>query len=137
MFRRHIRARGRYLLRATRRFVLHHVLHADDPPERLARGAAVGMFAAILPIFGFQSAAVILFAWLLRANKVVGLPLVWISNPVTFVPIYYPAYVIGAILMGKPLVQLDWFKSLAHPPSGWWEAVQFYWNNGKQIAGPF
>jgi hypothetical protein len=39
-------------------------------------------------------------ATLLRANKFVGLPFVWISNPATIIPLYVPNYFVGCWIVG-------------------------------------
>ena len=83
-------------------FCIHHILHADDPPHRLALGIAVGMFVALLPLIGIQMVLSVALAWLVRANKAVGVALVWISNPLTMVPLYYPGYWLGCKLLDKP-----------------------------------
>jgi len=119
-----------------RHFVLHSVLHADDPPGRLALGAAIGAFITFTPTFGFQSLLVVFAAWLLRANKVVGLPIVWLSNPATMVIIYYPCYVVGRTLLGREPIGSQWWNGLRHPPPGWWPAVQFYWSRLLEVATP-
>ena len=79
-----------------RRFVVHNVLRADDPPHRLALAVAIALFVTFTPTIGFRSVLVVLLAWMFGANKLVGLPLVWISNPATFVPIDYPSYLTGS-----------------------------------------
>jgi uncharacterized protein (DUF2062 family) len=136
MFRRHLRIIER--LHATRlgAFVYHHLLHADDPPHRLALGAALGMFIALTPTMGMQSVLVIFFAWLLRANKAIGLPFVWITNPATAAPIYYPCYVIGRILLRQPGIDPGWWNQLATPPEEWTAAIEFYWYKFLEIALP-
>lgn len=82
-----------------KKFVVHNILHIDDTPHRLALGVAIGIFVGWTPTIGLQSAITILLALMLKANKVVGLPLVWISNPFTLVPIYWPNYLIGNAVM--------------------------------------
>ena len=76
-----------------KKFVIHKILHIDDTPHRLALGVALGVFIGWTPTIGFQSALVILMALIFKANKVVGLPFVWISNPFTLIPIYWPNYI--------------------------------------------
>ena len=117
----------------SRRFVFHNMLHCDDPPHRIALGVAIGMFFTLTPFIGVQMVLVVGAAWLLRANKVVGIPLVWISNPATFVPIFYPCYVIGRTLLGRPGVGAQWWKQLTAPPAGFTEATQFYWGRVMEI----
>ena len=136
MYRRHIRARLRWYVRRTRKFVYHNVLHADDPPHRLALGAAIGMFVAFTPAVGFQMMINFFLAWLLRANKMIGLPIVWITNPATLVPIYYSCYVVGRTMLGWEAVHRDWWARLAQPPPGWWATVAFYWSRLIEIAAP-
>jgi uncharacterized protein (DUF2062 family) len=135
MLRRHLQIAYRLQSAALRDFVFRRMLHADDPPHRLALGAAIGVFVAITPTVGVQTLLVVFLAWLLRANKAVGIPLVWISNPATAVPIYYPCYRIGRFLLGRPSIPTQWWRELAHPPEGW-EAMTFYWGKFLEIAWP-
>ncbi|MDR0964996.1 MAG: DUF2062 domain-containing protein [Myxococcales bacterium] len=83
-----------------RHFVVHKILGIDDSPHRIALGVAIGIFITWMPLIGFQMALTLFFATLLRANKVVGVPLVWISNPATLW-IYIPNYVLGCWLLGE------------------------------------
>lgn len=136
MYRRHVLARLRLFNRNARRFLLHNVLHADDPPHRLALGAAIGIFITFTPTVGFQMVLIVFVSWLLRANKVIGLPLAWISNPLTMVPIFYFCYKAGAVMMGSSGVSRQWWRELARPPDGWWEGVTFYWFRLMEIALP-
>ncbi|MBW3598332.1 MAG: DUF2062 domain-containing protein [Planctomycetes bacterium] len=136
MFRRHFRAMYRLQSRRLRRFVMHSVLHADDPPHRLALGAAIGIFVTFTPTVGIQMLVAIFLAWLLRANKAIGVPLVWISNPATFVPMYYPCYVVGRLILRRPPIEPGWWKELADPPGGWSTAISFYWTKFLEIALP-
>jgi uncharacterized protein len=136
MFRRHVRARFRIYLRNARTFVYRRILHADDPPHRLALGGAIGMFVACTPTIGFQMIISVFIAWLLRANKAIGVAVVWISNPATFVPIYYFCYVVGRTMLRRETVHHRWWAELAHPPPGWWDGIAFYWSRLMQIAVP-
>jgi hypothetical protein len=129
------RSTRRKLLRA-RRFVVHNLLHADDPPHRLALGVAIGIFVTFTPFIGIQMVLVVILAWLLRANKAVGVPVVWISNPATFVPIYYPCYLIGRAALGWPAVGRQWWDQLTHPPAGFWAVTEFYWSRVFEIFAP-
>ena len=136
MYRRHIRPRYRRAVRRTRKFIYHNILHADDPPHRLALGAAIGMFLTFTPTVGFQMILNVFFCWLFRANKAIGIPIVWISNPATIVPIYYSGYVLGRLMLGWEPVSDQWWNELAYPPEGWWPAVVFYWTRFVEIAAP-
>jgi len=85
----------RKLIKKVNRFVVHRILHADDSPHRLALGVGLGFFVAWTPTIGFQMMIVILLATALRANNRVGVAIVWLSNPLTLIPIYLPNYWIG------------------------------------------
>ena len=121
-----------------RRFVVHNLLHADDPPHKLALGFAIGMFVTLTPTMGVQMLLVVFLAWLLRANKTVGVPLVWITNPATTIPIYYSLYVVGQRLLGTEHVGWEWWAELAKRPpvEGRWETTRFYWEKMLEVAAP-
>jgi uncharacterized protein (DUF2062 family) len=131
-----LKARVAFLIRRSRRFIIRRVLHTDDPPHQLALGVAIGIFVALTPTGGFQTALVVFLAWLMGANKVIGIPFVWISNPATLVPIYYPCYLVGRFLLGEPEIKWPWWEELMHPPSGWFAMTHFYWSRMIEIAAP-
>lgn len=87
-------------LRPVLRFVKYKVLHADDCPQRIARGIAIGLFTAYLPLLGLHMFLAATLAVICRANKAMAVVTVWISNPLTAVIIYYPAYRLGRFLLG-------------------------------------
>lgn len=115
------------------------VLHADDPPHRLALGIAVGMFVTMLPLIGFQMMISVFLAWMLRANKLVGIPLVWISNPATAIPIYYPCYRLGCVLLGGKVDEakwIEWRELQADPTTTWGITIKFWWEGLMDIIPP-
>jgi uncharacterized protein len=89
----------RYLIRRAERFFVYRVLHIDDTPHRIALGLAIGIFWTWSPLLGLQMILTILTSALFRANKFVGVPFVWISNPVTAVPLYGFNFLVGAWLL--------------------------------------
>jgi len=119
-----------------RDFIFYQLLHADDPPHRVALGVAIGMFVAFTPTVGFQMVLVIFFAWILRANRAAGLPVVWISNPATMLPIFYGTYWVGRVILRQPHKGDAWWERLYSPPPGWWPTVKFYWTEFAEIAAP-
>lgn len=119
-----------------RRFVIHNLLHADDPPHRLALGLAVGVFVAFTPTVGIQMIIAGFLSWLLKANKLVSAAMVWISNPATIIPIYWYCYRIGCAVLALDPIGRDWWLRLAEPPQGWWNRVTFYWTQFLAIAEP-
>jgi len=89
----------RQLTCRARRFLVHSALHLHDTPHRIALGAAVGIFVAWTPTFGVQMLLAMLLAFVLGANKAATLPFVWITNPLTHVPIYWCNYKLGRFLI--------------------------------------
>jgi uncharacterized protein (DUF2062 family) len=89
----------RYELKA-RKFIAHRILHADDTPHQIALGVAIATLVGLMPIMGIQTIVALALAAAVRANKAVCVPIVWITNPVTFVPIYAACYVFGGFLLG-------------------------------------
>jgi hypothetical protein len=79
-----------------------HLLHLDDSAHRIALGVAIGTFVSVTPTWGIQMVLVVALAWLCRANKVAGIPMVWVTNPATNVPIYSFSYIVGQSLVGGP-----------------------------------
>jgi len=74
---------------------LLEVAKEKDPPHKVALGLGLGFFIGFLPIMGFQMAAVTVIALPLRANLKAANAAVWITNPITFIPIYYVNYLLG------------------------------------------
>ena len=76
------------------------LLRLQDKPEVVAKGLAVGIFAGCFPFFGIQSLIGIFLATICRGSKVAALAATWISNPLTYVPLYVFNYKIGKLLLG-------------------------------------
>lgn len=87
--------------RQVRRFMLAKVLHVDDTPHRIALGVAVGILIGFTPTVGLQMVLAVAVAALLGANRVVCIPMVWITNPITLGPIYLACWRIGATVLGS------------------------------------
>jgi uncharacterized protein len=68
-------------------------------PEAIARGFAAGVFAGWFPLIATQMAFAILFATLIKGNKIVAAAGTWVSNPLTSIPIYAFNFHVGRWLM--------------------------------------
>lgn len=65
-------------------------------PRALARGAAIGVFVGLTPTMPLQSVVILFLALVTRSSGLAGIiSSCIINNPVTFLPIYYLAAVIG------------------------------------------
>lgn len=82
-----------------RKLLLHTLLHADDSAHQLAMGASIGTLLSFLPIFGIQMVTAFAVATVVRANKAITIPFVWITNPVTVLPVYGACLLLGRWIM--------------------------------------
>ena len=71
--------------------------------QSTAKGIAIGIFCAFLPM-PFEMVPAIILAILMRGNLPFALAGIWLSNPVTWLPLYTPCYLLGAkILQIEPI----------------------------------
>lgn len=82
-------------------FLLTHPVYFSAGRRAVSGGIALGLFIGLLPIPA-QTLLAIFCALLLRVNLPLAALSVWISNPLTFVPLFYFAYRIGAVLLDMP-----------------------------------
>jgi hypothetical protein len=128
----------RYVLNRLKRFFIYRVLHVDDTPHRIALGVAIGIFVTWTPTIGFQMVLTVALSALLRANKAVGVPFVWISNPLTLGPVYGPNYLLGCWLLGGRYHGGHFlhFLKAAASGSGWMERLNAIWKAMWTIFWP-
>ncbi|SEA15760.1 hypothetical protein SAMN05660420_01416 [Desulfuromusa kysingii] len=93
-------------------------------PDAIARGMALGLFIGFTPTFGVQIFLAILFAFLLRQNKIAAFIGVWITNPFTAPIIYGLEYEIGRMLLGMPPLGMNHF------------AGELSWSMGMSVGTP-
>lgn len=79
--------------------MLHHPMLWHVGRKSIALGAATGVFFGLLLPVG-QIPVAVFAAIALRANVPMALVSTFITNPLTYAPIYYLAYSIGALLTG-------------------------------------
>jgi uncharacterized protein len=65
-----------------------------------ARGLAAGIFCGCFPFFGLQTLLGMGLATLVRGNHLLAAAGTWISNPFTYVPLYWLNYRLGCWLLG-------------------------------------
>lgn len=75
-------------------------IHGD--PEDIAAGTAIGFFVAFSPTLGFQMLISAAIATCFRASRAAAIIPVWISNPLTAVPVYGFTYLIGTLVWPGP-----------------------------------
>ena len=67
-----------------------------------AKGLAVGVFCGCFPFFGFQTLMGVFLAKLAKGNIFLAAIGTWISNPLTYIPLYYFNYKVGSIFLNSP-----------------------------------
>ncbi len=76
------------------------ILKQEGTPAKRARGVAVGIFSGCFPFFGFQSLIGVVLASWLRGDHLLAVAATWISNPFTYLPLYWFNYKVGIIFLG-------------------------------------
>ncbi|MBC8258367.1 MAG: DUF2062 domain-containing protein [SAR324 cluster bacterium] len=88
-------------IKLCREKLINPVLHSRSPISEVSLGVAVGVFLGLTPTVGVQMYLVAIiwsiYRYLFRRhfNLPVGVAMVWISNPLTMVPLYYLFLVTG------------------------------------------
>ena len=77
------------------------LLRQEGSPGQRSRGLAAGVFAGCFPFFGFQTLLGVALASLLRGNRILAAAGTWISNPFTYLPLYWFNYTLGKRLLGE------------------------------------
>ena len=117
-----------------------HLLHLDESAHRIALGAAIGVFIAFTPTVGIQMLIIFFVTSLFRANRAAGVPLAWITNPATMVPLYWFNLWVGIKIVGGTQSMLDRFESavgaIVSRDLTWWHLVKEWWDVVMQVAVP-
>lgn len=88
------------------RYVYLKFIRLRGHPKELARGLAAGVFAGMFPLFGLQTIIGVAIALRIKGNPLMAAAGTWISNPLTYLPIYAFNYRLGCLILGRPVVNL-------------------------------
>lgn len=83
------------------RYFYWRLMRQKGSAEFLARGLAAGVFAGLFPLFGIQTMFGIGLAIPLRGSKLMAAVGTWVSNPITYGPIYFLNFEVGQWLLGS------------------------------------
>lgn len=99
-----------------RRFERNFRKLKGKPVKFVARGLAIGVFAGCFPFFGLQSLIGVLLATILSGSKLAAIAGTWISNPLTYVPLFVFNFKVGKLLLGVETISSKEinFESLAY-----------------------
>ena len=81
--------------------ILSFFRQQNGSPFFNAKGLAIGVFSGCFPFFGFQTVIGVFFAKLARGNIYLAALGTWISNPFTYVPLYYFNYKVGSFFLNN------------------------------------
>lgn len=82
------------------------LLKSHSSTQEVSDGLAIGVFIAFLPILGIQMYVAFGLTELMRKNVIAAILAVWITNPLTAVPIYLFNLWVGNFFYNQP-VSLD------------------------------
>ena len=81
--------------------ILSLLRNQNGSPFFNAKGLAIGVFSGCFPFFGFQTLLGVFLAKLAKGNIVLAAIGTWISNPFTYIPLYYFNYKVGSIFLNN------------------------------------
>ncbi|MBM9537202.1 DUF2062 domain-containing protein [Desulfobulbus alkaliphilus] len=80
--------------------LFHNLLRLQGTPVALARGTAVGVGIGLAPLSPFKSVLLLFFTLATKSSTVAAfITCTIICNPLTYLPLYYLAYVVGNVLL--------------------------------------
>ena len=71
----------------------------EGSPSQRALGFGVGLFSGCFPFFGLQTLMGVFLAKICNGNRILAAVGTWISNPFTYVPLYFLNYRLGSLLL--------------------------------------
>lgn len=109
-------------------YIGYRLKRLPDPPHRIARGIASGVFVSFTPLFGFHFIAAAMVAFLIRGNLLAAMLSTFFGNPITF-PI------IAAISLGTAdkLLGMDSQVPLSRIPQAFSSASAEIWRNVMSV----
>ena len=121
--------------------LVQRVLTLDDTSHSIALGTASGMFVGLTPTVGIQMMVVLAIAAipqrLFHFNRLAGVITVYVSNPLTIVPLYAAFYYVGSLMVDAPMspaeFQERFEQTLNQGWQGWFAPLQFIF---AEVAWP-
>ena len=73
----------------------------EGSPSQRALGFGVGIFSGCFPFFGLQTLMGVFLAKVFKWNGILAAVGTWISNPFTYIPLYYFNYRVGSLFLNE------------------------------------
>jgi len=83
-------------------YVGHRLRRLPDPPHKIARGIAAGVFVCFTPFFGFHFMLATMLALIMQGNVLASLLATFFGNPLTFPIIATVSLELGSWMLGTP-----------------------------------
>ncbi|MEE9388079.1 MAG: DUF2062 domain-containing protein [Paracoccaceae bacterium] len=83
-------------------YVLHRLRRLPDPPHKIARGIAAGIFICFMPFFGLHIILAMLLAYMMQGNILAAIMATFFGNPITFPIIATLSIELGSWMLGTP-----------------------------------
>lgn len=116
-------SRLRIRIRRSMRRSIRWLWAQEGTPGQRARGVAAGVFCGCYPFFGLQIFLSIGLASALRGNHLLAAAATLISNPFTYLPLYWFNFQVGCWILGPPRKIIN-FASLT-PDTAWEQGWSF------------
>lgn len=104
--------------------MLRSILMLDDTPHSVALGTTIGMFVGMTPTVGIQMIIVLAIAFLVRPlfrfNRIAAVLTVYVTNPLTIIPIYWFNYQIGTCFVPSNVKYEDFVAIVRYDAHGDW-----------------
>mgnify|MGYP001344004602 CR=1 FL=1 len=94
------------LIKKIRKFI-SWLWNQEGSPYQRALGFSVGIFSGCFPFFGFQTLIGVFLARIFKGNTILAAVGTWISNPFTYIPLYYFNYRVGSFLLNRDTILVD------------------------------
>ena len=73
----------------------------EGSPTQRSLGLGVGIFSGCFPFFGLQTLIGVFLAKIFKGNPILAAVGTWVSNPFTYVPLYFLNYKLGSFILNK------------------------------------
>lgn len=124
-------------------YVMHRLRRLPDPPQRIARGVAAGIFVSFTPFFGMHFLLAAILSWVLQGNLLAALLATFIGNPLTFPFIAASSLEIGWWILGHDMaipmhevfgafkeaslqIWSNFWSMFTHEPAHWDQMGRFF-----------
>ncbi len=109
------------LIKRIRKFI-SWLWNQEGSSAQRALGFGVGIFSGCFPFFGVQTLMGVFLAKVFKGNTLLAAVGTWISNPFTYIPLYYFNYRVGSLLLDADLdiVDFDYTTTTQLWSQGWY-----------------